>query len=370
MIHEFIANKYPEEISWLSFSKNPNFDIPTIQKYYQGDLYYIATSLAQNPSISLNDLVILGNDDIFLFIHSHPELTWDFVKKYLHKSWHWKELAKRDFIRWEHILESPKLLEVCSINPNITPKIVYENDWIMWSYVDLSRNPNLTMEFILQYIDEMDWYQVSINSSITWENVINFPELPWRWDGLSQNPNITWEIIKNNLDKPWHWLTIGMNKNITPQIIDENIHFDWYWNWHAISYNPNLTATFIKKHRDKDWNERVVFKYLNWRDICELGWNHSPYILEYPYLNLEILQKYEITTDRINWYISQNKLLKTPFVQNRIKKIWSCYKKYKMRQLLKVIACKYRVNGEIKYMPNRGVEFFKIMEELQDMKFS
>jgi hypothetical protein len=33
----------------------------------------------------------------------------------------------------------------------------------------------------------------------------NYPDKPWKWEDLNRNPNITMEFVLQNPDKPWKW---------------------------------------------------------------------------------------------------------------------------------------------------------------------
>lgn len=37
-------------------------------------------------------------------------------------------------------------------------------------------------------------------------------DLPWSWQGLSKNPNITMDFIIQHIDKPWDWKEISNNE--------------------------------------------------------------------------------------------------------------------------------------------------------------
>ena len=369
-VFEYICQKYTEKISWLSISKNPHVTLDLIKKYFQKDITYLSATLVENPNIPLSFFEQCDVPNIYKFLHRHPNLNWDFVKKHLDKDWNWPNLVERDFIHWEHIVQSPYLYNVSYLSFNITPKIIKEynlDELPGFSYTVLSANKHLTWDFIFENFNEMNLYLISMHPVVTWEIICEHPDLNWNWVGISRNPNITFDIIIKNPEKPWAWWYVGANKNITPKIIDENPHIEW--DWSQISYNPNLTSSFIKKHRDKNWNERAVMKFLNWSDICEMGWEQTPYILEYPYLCVEILEQFYLPTEKINWYIAKNHLFKTPFVRERCMKIIQAYRRYKLRKRLPLVASKYRIAGEIKFMPNIGEEFFKIKEELEKLSF-
>ena len=71
------------------------------------------------------------------------------------------------------------------------------------------------------------------------------------WTSISSNPNITMEFIENHLEEPWdwNWNDISSNPNITMEMIKK--HTKKPWKWSSISSNPNLTLEFIEKHINK-----------------------------------------------------------------------------------------------------------------------
>jgi hypothetical protein len=68
--------------------------------------------------------------------------------------------------------------------------------------------------------------------------------LPWNWSWMSKNENLTMEFIEKHPDKPWDWDDVSRNPNITLEDIEKhpNLIFGW------ICMNPNLTIEFIEKH--------------------------------------------------------------------------------------------------------------------------
>ena len=79
--------------------------------------------------------------------------------------------------------------------------------------------------------------------------VNKYPDKPWDWYNISRNPNITMAYILANADKPWDWSGISYNKNITMTDIFNNP--DKPWNWSGVSWNPNITIDFIENNIDK-----------------------------------------------------------------------------------------------------------------------
>ena len=40
-----------------------------------------------------------------------------------------------------------------------------------------------------------------------------YPDKDWDWDELSRNPNITLEFIEKHPKKPWNWFKLQHNSN-------------------------------------------------------------------------------------------------------------------------------------------------------------
>lgn len=77
------------------------------------------------------------------------------------------------------------------------------------SEIDVS----VTVEFIAQTLDS-PWDFEHLKSlgkfnrlceTIDTDLVSKHPEINWKWTGLSRNPNVTIEFVKANITKPWNW---------------------------------------------------------------------------------------------------------------------------------------------------------------------
>ena len=60
-----------------------------------------------------------------------------------------------------------------------------------------------TLEYLLEkYPDKLwDWVNISKNPNLTMEIIEKYPDKPWEWKyGISKNPNITIKFIKTHID--------------------------------------------------------------------------------------------------------------------------------------------------------------------------
>ena len=123
----------------------------------------------------------------------------------------------------------------------------------------ISRNPNLTMEFIEGNPEyNWDWYGVSYNPNLTMEFIEAHPEYNWNCNGVSYNPNVTMEFIEAHPEYNWNWCRVSRNPNLTMELIEA--HPEYPWNWRGVSKNPNLTMDFIEVHPEYVWHWREVQK--------------------------------------------------------------------------------------------------------------
>jgi hypothetical protein len=202
-----------------------------------------------------------------------PNIDLSVVKQLMNQPWRWRWISANPGITWDDIKSNPELPWVwyyVSTNPNITWDIIEANPDIPWSWPCVLLNPDLTWGRIKSSIwtqrppwtygyhqdddrlitvlrsicDSQDWITISSHPSITWDYIVNNPELPWAWEGISMNPNITWAIIEAHPEKPWCWNYISYNPNITWSIIEA--HPELPWHLENMILNPNLTWLDIK----------------------------------------------------------------------------------------------------------------------------
>lgn len=163
----------------------------------------------------------LGNiiDNSKIICTDNNELT-KILKAFTNKDWNWYELSRNSNITWEFIQANPNKSwnqYALSINPNITWEITKENKNIQWDFYGLSFNPN-----------------------ITWEIIQANPNL--RWSQFSTN--ITWEIVKDNFNV---FSKNGVNEiakisNLTLEIVYDHPHYNW--NWYDLLRNPSIITNY------------------------------------------------------------------------------------------------------------------------------
>lgn len=211
---DYVQKNLDKPWSKKGLSLNPSITWEIIQA--NPDFGWNFQALSLNPSITWE------------IIQANP----DFPKNSgIPTPWDWENISRNPNITWEIILVNPTLpwnrtvaykyipmTEETFSTMNKTPEF--------FGY--FSENPSLTLGMILKEPNgNWIWERVSANPGIKMENIIEYPAypkhpgkmLPWNYGGLSRNPNITWDFIMKNLDKPWNWDCLCMNPNITPEIV-------------------------------------------------------------------------------------------------------------------------------------------------------
>jgi len=216
------------------------------------------------------------SDLVWFYLSYHEHLSIDLILNNLdHTEWNWYGVSK---------------------NSNITMEIVNQNPALPWNNRGLSRNPNLTIDQVLKCLEieqnELDWGDISSHSNITMEIIATYPDLPWDWShGVSSNPNLTIEFIRQYICKEWQWVKISRNRGITMKMIETNP--DLPWSYVGISYNSNITTDMIltAPKEELDWSGISYNNALDFNLVIgcpALPWNWRA-ITMHPSLTIDIV---------------------------------------------------------------------------------
>lgn len=164
-LEHIIRNPWPNwsgDWYWEHISSNKNI---TIQMIEDNPLYpWNINGLSFNPNISI-----------------------DYVKKYINGKWNWLELSS---------------------NPGIKIKDIEDNLDLPWDWECISRNKNLTIEFIRKHKDKFTglWREISENHSINYQIIQENPDLPWEIRFfLKYNPNSDFNLAIDVIEIFSHW---------------------------------------------------------------------------------------------------------------------------------------------------------------------
>jgi hypothetical protein len=215
---------------------------------------------------------------------------------------------KKEYITWKYGGQSYSreltnlIVNTCKMSWRNESNANIDIDYMLDKGLDVSFNPNIDINFAMKNKKALDWDFVSMNESITIDDIINYPDLPWKpwyissnpnvtiefifrwlkdnsisslnWNSLSEtipvsdifaNPNLPWQMdflsinetitLEDVLCHPeikWDWNRISENKGITIKDIENNP--DLPWNWYYISKNPNINIDFYLDHKDQNWS--------------------------------------------------------------------------------------------------------------------
>lgn len=187
------------------------------------------------------------------------------VELYPAAQWDWLALSLNQSISFEFIQshrEYPWNISAVSRNASITETIVRANVEFPWRYSDLCSNPNISFDFVLEYMIrpeykiDINWSMLSANPSITMGIVEQYSNYPWNDQYLSMNPNINSNYILNEgSSRKWFMPHISSNRGITERDIYKNV---LQWNYLNLGSNPNLPAKYVNDNPDKLWNMHSV----------------------------------------------------------------------------------------------------------------
>ena len=124
---------------------------------------------------------------------------------------------------YEYICTNPSMLVYLLSRDDLKCKLDLNN---------LSNNSGLTIDIVIQHVDiKWNQYYMCLNPGITIQDIIHHPEFPWDWEyGVSFNPNLTMSMIIQYPDKQWDWSYISANPGITMQNIINHPEYLWDWN--------------------------------------------------------------------------------------------------------------------------------------------
>ena len=243
-----LIEKYKNKWGYWNLSKNLNLTEEFILKYpYQNwDIEYLIDNNKITDFKVLSKFKYIDKN----IINNYPGKPWD----------------------WEWLIENTDINVKRYIPFNLIEK--YKNKWGYW---DLSKNLNLTEEFILKYPYQSWDIEYLIDCT---NKIINF-------NTLSKFKNINQNIIDKYPDKPWDWKWLIENTDINVEYyISLNLieKYKYNWNYWKLSYNSNLIEEFILKYPNKNWDIDYLINNNKITDFKALT--------KFKYIDQEIINKY------------------------------------------------------------------------------
>jgi len=123
------------------------------------------------------------------------------------------------------------------------------------NWIEKSKEPGLSEEFIEKHSDKFDWYNISTRQKLSEEFIEKYSDKVY-WDVISSYQKLSEKFIEKHSDKVY-WINISINQKLSEQFIEK--HSDEV-SWYYISQYQILSEKFIEKHLDKvDWN--IISQY-------------------------------------------------------------------------------------------------------------
>lgn len=310
--------------SFIDFYKN--------NKTKDWDYYY----LSRNSQLTLDYI----NELHRVYTHplsSNPNITMDYVLQNKGMNWSMYDLSSNPAITIDDVLMYPTEInwdyDGLSRNPNITLDIIKRHPNINWSMTNFSSNPNITMDMYINIRTEYnttykgifkkytgsnsDIFAISSNPSITYNDVLKYPDEQWYTICVSQNPSfslenvldliekkmlkhnpqifdvcisnlsgslgVEWDDIISHPEIAWDWDYVSCNPNITWDIIQDNPDIMWYN--HTVSANPNITWDIVQDYPCGPQNNSVYKnKYWNYNRLSDNQMNYNKQTNVYDYI--------------------------------------------------------------------------------------
>jgi hypothetical protein len=145
-------------------------------------------------------------------------------------------------------------IESFSSNPHITFQDIINNPQLAWNSYHVSRNPNITIDIVLSNLNyDWNWDMLSGNESISFRDILDNPQLPWNMKYIYSKPDLTIEYVKKNISlastSKLDFYLLSKNPGITFHDILSNPQIKW--NWQGVALNPNVTFDDMLTHRNK-----------------------------------------------------------------------------------------------------------------------
>jgi hypothetical protein len=246
-------------------------DIQYIYEYQNMNDTFSDTYISLNPNITMNNVI------------NNPQHNWEYIFIIQNKN-----IKLEDIKKYLSIFEKKNnfLIDFLSLNENITWEQVVQNPEIKWSYDFLSSNKNITLDIIKANPDKnWNFNCLSRNLSITWDDIVSNSQINWDWTFISSHPNITWKIIQENSNYPWCWSCVCYNPNITFEIILQSPLLKPYI--YNFIFNKNITIKIFNQLFKKN----KIVRQGHFKDIFSLERDE--------YINEKITQYFKLKEELI-----------------------------------------------------------------------
>ena len=347
-----LIEKYNYKLCYWNLSKNLNITEEFILKYpdKSWDIKYLIENNKITDFKSLSKFKNINQSIINKYLNKPWNWEWlientninvkryfplELFKKYKNK-WNYNDLSKilnlnEEFIlkypyqNWdiEYLIDNNKITDfnILSKFKNINKKIIdkYPNKPWDWGWLikntDINVKRYIPFNLIEKYQNKWGYWDLSKNLNLTEEFILKYPNKPWDIDYLINNNKITdfkaltkfkyidEDIIDKYPDKSWDWKWLIENTDINVEFyIPFNLieKYPYKWNYRYLNYNPNLTEEFILKYPNKCWNIKYLIKKNKITDFKTLT--------KFKHINQDIIDEYPNKPWEWGWLIKNTNI--------------------------------------------------------------
>ena len=198
-----------------------------------------------------------------------------------------KDLYYKYFDRWDHSsLRANKRL--------ISDSYIFE--FLSFATLDFSSistyKEDFTLNFIKYYEEELEWYYLSENKHLPWDqDILEMYEHRWNWYKMSGNTSVpwTWKLVEKYEDK-WNWCgddeeylssfdSMSANSSLpwSKAFVERFGHHLGFDSVEQIGENDYILKAGISSNRKIDWDIDFLLKYKHQWEIDSLSGNSAIY---------------------------------------------------------------------------------------------
>lgn len=293
---EMIEDNLDKPWNGYGLSNNPNMTVEFVEahpefKWHSGDLM-------MKMKLSVQDILENPKLQEWNYVSQNKQLDLEEILERQDLPWKWVDVSYHPDFTLRHFLEYPHLpwgLVSLSSNSKVTEADVLRHPEIEWHILGLIMNPNISHQFILKHYPNSNKLHFlygtgASKSSLTLDFVLDdiskrLGEEPieklWSWMELSVNSNISLDQILDHPELPWNPKMISQRDDLTmdfvldyPELVDPS----------AVSLNPQLSINDVLDNMMYPWDFDNLVKNL---------WTRSNRIL----LRDELLPKFYAVQD-------------------------------------------------------------------------
>lgn len=282
-----------ENIKELLYTNSPLINMDIANNYLDIlPIDFIEPCISFNPNITITDIL------------NNPKIPWNFNSVYWSKT-----IDIESHIKLHQKYSKDSLWIIASENPGINLEDIEKHIDCPWDYQLLSRNINISLYFVIKYIDKnWNWRSLTVNPSISIKEIFEHQELPWIYNmvvfridfnfsyvniynmlslsntndifmDLSENTGITMSFVLNNRNAPFDWQKLSKNYALDVET-DILTHPELPWDYIYVSKNSTINMNVVLKNPHIKWSFKSLTRNcgISIKDINnypELLWDYK-----------------------------------------------------------------------------------------------